>query len=389
VSAAAVIGAQLPGGAQRVQTGRTASVLGFGAKGDGRTDDTEAINAAIASERHVLFPGGRTYLHDGTDLGALGRPGLQLTGEPGAVIKKLPDGTFNNTNRAHLFFDASSTGGSDGIRIRGIEFDLSRDSATPGDTVSALFLARTNDVRIEDCRVRDGIEEGFKLYKCRDVLVRNVQVAHVRNNGVQCHAPGPGEGYTGSRPNQGWANIRVVGCIFTDIDDGKAGTGDGEGVTFNSTDAAVVSRGALVTGCAITDCIRGVWSECNTDGAVMADLRVVGNQIVRPMSHGIGIVGVDGARVEGNLIRNAGALGSASSDKVGILLSGNARPRPRSRRVTCVGNAIYDDRAVPLMEHGIAIRRTDDSQILDNLVRGATVSDYGWDRSDTRNVTLR
>ena len=55
-----------PGGVERsadVRLQDYVSVMDYGAKGDGVTDDSAAINAALAAQKLVLFPAGRTYFY--------------------------------------------------------------------------------------------------------------------------------------------------------------------------------------------------------------------------------------------------------------------------------------------------------------------------------------
>ena len=63
------------------------SVTEFGAEGDGESDDTDAIRAAIAAGRDVFFPEGTYLVSDTIDL----RPGTRLFGEMWSVISLAPD----------------------------------------------------------------------------------------------------------------------------------------------------------------------------------------------------------------------------------------------------------------------------------------------------------
>jgi hypothetical protein len=66
------------------------NVRELGAKGDGRSDDTEALRGAIASHRALYFPSGFYVVHDTLLL----RPDTVLIGlHPGATQIILPDGT--------------------------------------------------------------------------------------------------------------------------------------------------------------------------------------------------------------------------------------------------------------------------------------------------------
>ncbi|MBK4736713.1 glycosyl hydrolase family 28-related protein [Noviherbaspirillum pedocola] len=67
------------------------NVLAHGAVGDGRTDDTRSLQAAIngcPAGGVVYFPGGRTYLASNLAL----KPGVRLQGEGAAVLKAINSG---------------------------------------------------------------------------------------------------------------------------------------------------------------------------------------------------------------------------------------------------------------------------------------------------------
>jgi len=350
------------------------NVLDFGAVGDGVANDTQSVLdalAAMSSGDVLYFPGGNTYAIDAINLGAAGNQNITFMGGPNAVIKKLTSGTFGNSNTEHIFYDASSDGGSDGFQCVNLEFDLSRTSASVGDTVAAFFFARVNNIRFVDCTFFDGIEEGIKLYKCQDCWVVRCTFDNIRNNGVQNHTPGSGEGYTGARADQPTARVWIVDCSFTDIDDGLGGAGDGEGVTFNSSQANLVVEDVYVLGCRMTRCIRGVWAEFNTGSGGCRNAVFSDNIITDSLSHGIGVVGVDGFTVSGNIMEDIGMAASVSSDLVGVLVSGNSVPNPRAANGIVSDNIIRDTRGgSALMMYGILLRNCDGVSVRGNRVSG-------------------
>lgn len=358
----------------------------YGALGDGTTDDTQAVLDALADMSNgdiLFFPGNKTFVIDKVDLGVSGHTNMTFLGGPGSIIKKKTSGTFGNTNTEHVFYDASSTGLNDGFQCIGLEFDLSRTSASVGDTCSAFFFARINDMRFVNVTVRDGIEEGFKLYKCQNYYVVRCTFDNIRNNGVQNHSPSTGESYTGGRANQPTKDVWILDSTFTDIDDGLAGAGDGEGVTFNSTEPGLVVSGVHVSGCKFSGCIRGIWTEFNTGSGGCEDATFTNNTIDLSLSHGIGVVGVTRFTVSGNIITDPGDPSSVSSDLVGIIISGNSSP-PRSTDGLVYGNTCVDTRSGSAeMEYGILLRNCDDVKVYGNNVSGYTQVDVFYDDATT------
>src|SRR5687767_7483476 len=103
----------------------------FGAKADGTSNDTKAIQAAIDAcdpelGGTVYFPRGRYVV----DTVVLTRPHLTLRGD-GAILVKSAEVAD------HVFKDMA--GVSSGLSCYGLTFDLSRPSFELGKGVSAFF----------------------------------------------------------------------------------------------------------------------------------------------------------------------------------------------------------------------------------------------------------
>ena len=326
----------------------------------------------------MAFPAGRTYLIDSVDLGEGGSPGLTLMCHR-AVLRKHPEGRFGSTNTEHMFVDRHAA--CDGLRVLGGRFELSRDAATVGDTVSAFHIVRGDDLFFALVEIEDGIEEGAKLYKCRNVTWVSPRIANCRNNGIQCHSP-VDDGYLGAKPNQGWRRWRIYGGRVQEIDDGFLGTADGQGITFNNSDPAVACGDALVEGVAVERCNRGIWCEFNHT-AGRAEEIVLRNNLVRGSKwHGIGQVGVVGGRIEGNHVLDTGFRRpgpDSSSEVVGIVVSGTTEGPAED--VVVEGNIVRDDRSPPWTEYGIMVRQATDAVVERNAVSGALEADYRIERT--------
>lgn len=363
---------------ERQSAGRVLDVTSprYGARGDGRADDTMAVQDAVSDALPgdtVLLPGRRTYLIDAVDLGEAAPPKLALQCHE-AVIRKHPEGRFGSTNSEHLFFDRR--GACDGLRVLGGRFELSRHAATVGDTASAFFLVRVDDVFFGHVEIVEGIEEGAKLYKCRNVTWASPRISGCRNNGIQCHAPVRDE-YEGDKENRGWAGWRIYGGRVRGIDDGFLGTEDGQGITFNSTDPSAACDDAVVEGVEIEGCNRGLWAEFNHRDLGARRIHFRNNVVRRSAWHGIGQVGVIDGRIAGNHVLDTGfrAPGpDSSSEVVGIVVSGNAEGR--AQRPVVAGNTVRDDRPDPWMQYGVVVRQAEDAVVERNTVSGAGASAY-------------
>jgi hypothetical protein len=113
--------------------GAPANVLDYGAKGDGVTDDTAAIQLAINSGKRVFFPAGTYILTIGTSITLEGGStfcalvaisGMQLTGDGwNKSILKLKDNQSTNANPKYFNIIAGNTVMND-ILIDGLQFDI-------------------------------------------------------------------------------------------------------------------------------------------------------------------------------------------------------------------------------------------------------------------------
>ncbi len=321
----------------------------------------------------VRVPPGR-HVVDSVDLSADPRR-LTLDLRDALLVKHVP---AEGGRVDHMFHDRA---GACVLTVMGGELDLRRSGFTPGNTVSAFHGVRADDWSFDGIHVRDGIEEGLKLYSPHRVRVTRSRFSRIRNDGIQVHCLAA-DGHTGRKPRRGARDIRIELSDFEEIDDGHRGTWNGQGVTFNSSfsmpEGGHTVEDVWVAHNRFEGCLRGVWAEFNAPGVRCRDLRVHHNLVERAHWFGIGFVGVDGGSCVGNLLFDTGVERPdpprTSSEVVGILLSG-APGTNHSRRVVVDGNTVVDRRSRPLMEYGIWVKSGEALTIgARNRVVGATMS---------------
>lgn len=348
----------------------------YGGRGDGTVLNDEPLLQALHDMPEeggtIVIPAAPGWLFDSVDLARVGRRNATLVFS-GAGVRKAPRSPY------HLFYD--ERGSSPGLAVVGGTFDLAGTAAAqpfrPGQTVSAFFLVRADDLSFTDVTVQNGIEEGLKLYTPRRLRVRGGVFQRLANNGVQIHAPAL-DGFEGDAPERDTEDVVVEGATFLDVNDGRHGM-EGQGVSVSGASPRVSARGVRIVGCTFERCVRGAWAEFNQPGRPGVDIRFEGNRAVGAECHGLGLVGVRRGALAGNHVFETGGVvpgtaGVAASETAGLVASGS-RETP-GEDVVVEDNQVLDRRAAGAqMQYGILARRQLRFVERRNLVGGATIRD--------------
>ncbi len=211
------------------------SVKTYGAKGDGLTDDTAAIQAAIEV---VAGTGGTLLVPDGTYMinailnnyqGLQLRSNMTFRMSSGAVLKAIPNGS---ANYSILLLPRVSN-----VNIIGgtLEGDRSTHTGTGGESGMGIFVASSQNVYIEGVTAKECWGDGFYVggsAGTTNITLCNVVADHNRRQGLSVvYADGvvvknstfkntqgtlPEAGID-IEPNAGEtvANMQILGCTFT------------------------------------------------------------------------------------------------------------------------------------------------------------------------------
>lgn len=160
---------------------KTVSVRGTGAKGDGATDDTAAIQRALddlgAAGGVVLIEPGIYMIDAGTSLRMRSRSSLHLS--EGAVLRCI------SNSLAH--YAIITVEGVEDVRVSGgrIEGDRSSHGATDGEWGHGIAVLGSHSVTIERCQVSDCWGDG--LYVGPSGGPSGKPSAGITIDSVKCH----------------------------------------------------------------------------------------------------------------------------------------------------------------------------------------------------------
>ena len=218
------------------------SVQDFGATGDGVTDDTDAINNALAINDAVYFPPG-TYLTTG-DIVVKGK---NLSGAGINVSTIKLSGT--NTNDSLLINGDSIVtpwGSGGGVTLRGLSLQGNWDGVTANSATDISLIGGLVKwwsgayVKIFECEFVDSYGFGFFCYQMGYSDIHDCHIHGNAKNGFHVQAPSGNSAITSSSINQTSINscqgtgdtggkgiyisngfqFNINGCVIEDVDTG-------------------------------------------------------------------------------------------------------------------------------------------------------------------------
>lgn len=227
------------------------SVLSHGAKGDGKTDDTKAIQAALDSGKpHVHLPGGKTYLVRGGGKGTTTDPDCPLNVRSGTTVW-ASGATVKLAPSQREFTSIVRLNKAEGVTFRGGRFDGSKDQQSPatdkgqdgglhGFSVDGGARIAFYDVTVTDCfsdgwllrhGVTDVMMEAPKGLNCRRqgisiIAVNRLVCRHFKFSGTGGQLPEAGIDIEPDNVNQPNSNM-----LF---EDGELSNNAGAGFMFHT-----------------------------------------------------------------------------------------------------------------------------------------------------------
>jgi len=235
---------------------REDNVKDYGAKGDGSTDDTNAIQAAIDA---IEGTGGTVVIPDGTYMinatrnngsrGLLVGSDLTLRLGQNAVLKAFPNSA---SNYAIIFISQANR-----VNILGgtVEGERSRHGGSDGESGMGIYVASSENVVIEGVTAKECWGDGFYIggsAGCRNVTLCNVVADHNRRSGLSAvYVDGlvirnaTFKNNRGTLPEAGInlepnaeetvADVEISGCILAN----NAGSGIQVGVALSNSSGSI------------------------------------------------------------------------------------------------------------------------------------------------------
>ncbi len=351
------------------------NVKTYGAKGDGVTDDTAAIQAALdaGAGKSVYFPGG-TYMiladgwRDGGKGGVVPRDDTHLFLASDAILKAR---TTSSSDYSVLRIE-----GVTGVTVQGgtIQGERGTHTGSGGEWGYGIGIFGASSLTIQDVTVRDCwgdgifIEEagppGGPYVMAKDVIIRNVLATGNRRQGMSII---------------GVRNLIVVDSIFektsgtppaAGVDIEPYGAGHTvDGVSFvNCTFRDNAGRGLVIQG---ADLDRGGDVDGGGPGMDIKNVRVIGGSSTG--NSGSGIIWYLN-RGGGTVVTGMTIAGNGDSGLY-VLQSGGG--------ITIGGNYIHGNRG-----EGITTSAADHIVIRDNIIRAdGTDQQHGIALYSTSDVT--
>jgi parallel beta-helix repeat protein len=264
------------------------NVKDFGAVGDGVTDDTAAIQAAI----NFASQGGEVFIPKGNYLcnsRIVLQSKIKITGN--GVLKSGPSSGFNYDVHVGLLLSEDKQD----IEIQGIEIDTSSWTTIPSGVSSmrSILFRRSNNLVVEDCEFKT-TGGAVAAIGCKEIKIEG--------NLISCTQPGSS--------TTGFADGVIDVWVEYDIDAYRCR------IANNQINGNGWARwGIMLTGL--------------TFGSQVMDAKwitVVGNIVENIYYDGIWVLGrnaiVDGITIIGNVVRSA-RKGISISDSINFTITGN------------------------------------------------------------------
>ncbi len=327
------------------------NVKDFGAVGDGLTDDTAAIQAAINSltSGTVYIPPG-TYLVGRIDL----KSGVSVIGAGWASILSK-----KNSANAYVFANADAAVPIDDMRIANLKIDGNKDNNTSGGGINTCG----RNVVIEGCYIDDTTDASINFGVPHTGTTNQPNSGRSRIVNNYCRNPSTG--------TNAWGCIGITHGDYVVVANNVCESTESEIMSYgidiepnsgNSVDGAIIANNVIISGRLFVDCANAPTGD---------NIIVQGNVVSADGSYGpsqensapIFLRNLTKVSVNNNTL-----IGHQSSQKFGINVNASVVNFEFSN------NSIYGYEVTDLAEYGIFFNNTAsiaaDGRVSGNLIVG-------------------
>ena len=281
-------------------------VFETGAKGDGRTMDTKAIQTAI--DRCHEAGGGRVYLHNGQFLSGTIylKSHVTLFVEAGATLlgsanvddypitaSKYPAYTGDLvTNKAFIYAEDAeniSIQGRGTIDGRGDDFHGPYLSPSFSGRPRIIHLRHCRDVQVRDLTLRNSGSWVQSYQSCQNMVIDGITVDSRENKDIEK----PRYATVGGRNTDG---LDLVDCELVRISNCFIDSGD-DAICLKSFSPDEGCRNITITNCTVSSNASGIKIGTETSGA-FEDITISNCTVFDTRVDALSIMTVDGARME-------------------------------------------------------------------------------------------
>ncbi len=287
-------------------------VFDSGAKGDGKTMDTKAIQTAI--DRCHAAGGGRVYLHNGQFLSGTIylKSHVTLFVEAGATLlgsanvedypitaSKYPSYTGELvTNKAFIYAEDAeniSIQGRGTIDGRGDDFHGPYLFPSFSGRPRIIHLRNCRDVQVRDLTLRNSGSWVQSYQSCRNMVIDGITVDSRENKDIEK----PRYATVGGRNTDG---LDLVDCELVRISNCFIESGD-DAICLKSFSPDEGCRNITITNCTVSSNASGIKIGTETSGA-FEDITISNCTVFDTRVDALSIMSADGARIERISISN-------------------------------------------------------------------------------------
>jgi parallel beta-helix repeat protein len=410
---------------ERLNTSSTVNVETFGAVGNGVTDDTLAIQAALDLAKAsggglVQFTPGKTYavstflvVYDYTTIYAYGAT-IKAIGNSGLLRNFLGSETFNA-------YDGHSH-----IQVLGGRWDGNAFNGTTGSVTAetdVMNFVHATDITVRDATIENtstahalefNAVDGGRALNCRFLGFADNSAGLVRqfSEAVQIDISASGSSSIGAFDNTPAKNILVDGCVFsTSARCGNFGRAVGSHtlasgqyfygiqIVNNRVDGTIQEgirgygwRRAIIANNIINSTGKSGIMVTTPDPASAGysanpqNITIIGNTITRPTDSGIRVLGFSGATCDQVAITGNSILGNVADSSNGIHAEFCSRPTITANTLSGInGTGIFNNSSDGGSINGNTVRSSGSNGINITGSTGTTVSGNNVDGTTTNH----